>query len=69
MKVAFISFATGITRSTSIVSKLGDKAFDIMCVVKGEKETSVYLDVPSVLRSHWTKYVLHQSVFLDICIP
>ncbi|EIM82041.1 uncharacterized protein STEHIDRAFT_103548 [Stereum hirsutum FP-91666 SS1] len=51
-------FATGITRSTSIVSKLGDKAFDIMCVVKGEKETSVYLDVPSVLRSHWTKVLL-----------
>lgn len=54
-------FADHVVSETSVLKHFGDKAFEIMCVIKGPKETSNYMEVPSVLRSHWTKYVLFVS--------
>lgn len=38
--------------------KFGCTFVDIMCIVKGEKATANYFDVPSALRPHWSKYVV-----------
>lgn len=61
-------FADQITSSFAI-GKLGGKAFDFMCIIKGEKETTEYVDVPAVLRTHWTKYVsipIHISIVIKL---
>ncbi|KAI0818935.1 FAD binding domain-containing protein [Irpex lacteus] len=52
------SFADEIFREGSPLKKLGNDAFDILSILKGEKETVNYLAVPVVLRSHFHKVLL-----------
>ncbi|KAI0084010.1 FAD binding domain-containing protein [Irpex rosettiformis] len=52
------TFAKEIFREGSPLEKLGSDAFDIFSVIKGEKDTVNYLDVPVVLRSHFYKVLL-----------
>jgi phenol 2-monooxygenase (NADPH) len=49
------AFASEIVKEGSALKTLGDKAFDIVSIVKGDKETMNYMDVPVVLRSHFYK--------------
>ncbi len=36
--------------------KARDSVFDILTIMQGKKESVNYTDVPSVLRTHWSKY-------------
>jgi phenol 2-monooxygenase (NADPH) len=49
------SFARKIFKEGSVINKIGHGAFDIVSIIKGDKETVNYLDIPAVLRSHFYK--------------
>lgn len=63
-------FATAITSDDSVLKrferKFGCTFVDVMCIVKGEKATANYFDIPSALRSHWTKCVVLTFVLLHV---
>ena len=48
-------FAKELFGEGSSLQALGSDAFDTFSVIKGEKETVNYLDIPVVLRSHFYK--------------
>ena len=50
-------FAKEVFKEGSLVKTFGSDAFDILTIIKGEKETVNYLEIPVVLRTHYSKYV------------
>ncbi|KAI0693736.1 FAD binding domain-containing protein [Cytidiella melzeri] len=52
-------FADEILREGGWLKKFGSDVYDIMSVIKGDKENVQYMDVPAVLRPH------HYKVLLD----
>lgn len=65
-------FAEALGKPESFLSKYGRakpgvagwKAFDLLTICATRKEVVNYLDVPSLLRPHWTKLVFHTSDML-----
>jgi phenol 2-monooxygenase (NADPH) len=48
-------FAEEIKKTGSALARLGSDAFDMITIIKGEKECVNHLDVPVVLRAHFNK--------------
>ena len=48
------------------MKQFGSDTFDILTIIKGQKETVNYLEVPVVLRSHYSKYVSLYSSPLSV---